>query len=502
MQKKESYTNLERHEESISDDVNPFRCPLHYNNLFQMMNKERSQKKLEHQRKMALPIHEKVTHTRRMTQSRLMEEVKERESNTDVSRTPQQGNPSRRIYMLKDLNIDKGSMKEYIMKKRELFLMEYSLTVKRGEIQLLEQKAIEEERKLTRAEKFLEENTILFEDFLKENDKNSVEAINIAEQETKVKLEKIAEIKKFTSKIVAVKSDIAKYEDMLNEYKKYEEFLLMLSQSERCKSTSSGDMQAMSDGKHTEKIKKMSTPSHRSGGSRVIRELSSSRETSSRNKSSRLSIKTPALETDSSDGEEPELFFTDPQELLNVMAELEEQTLSLIQNTRDTEESLEDFKQTAELTQKKIESESKQLKEQTDVMMDTIQQETEKTAQLEQRCQLFGFGKNKPDDQDNTLELLSGKVEEVFRCCVGETSANLSILQMLTTIEGKLVELLENAEMIPRECMSIAERAQEKERRIRLRDEKIRLQMMHQEERQRKAMERSKADKTNIKKIK
>lgn len=69
--------------------------------------------------------------------------------------------------------------------------------------------------------------------------------------------------------------------------------------------------------------------------------------------------------------------------------------------------------------------------------------------------------------QDNTLELLSGKVEEVFRCCVGETAANLSILQMLTTIEGKLVELLENAEMIPRERMSIAERAQEKERRIR-----------------------------------
>ncbi|KAI7795623.1 putative coiled-coil domain-containing protein 37-like [Triplophysa rosa] len=416
----------------------------------------------EHQRKIALPVHEKVTRTHRMTQSRLTKEVKD----TAVSRTPQQENPSRRIYMLKDLHIDKGSMKEYITKKRELFLMEYSLAVKRGEIQLLEQKAIEEERKLIRAEKFLEENTILFEDFLKENDKNSVEAINI---------------------------DIAKYEDMLNEYKKYEEFLLMLSQPERSKSTSSGDAQAMSDGKHTEKIKKTSVPSdRRSGGSRVIRELSSSRETSSRNKSSRQSNKTPALETDSSDGEkEPELFFTDPQELLNVMAELEEQTLSLIQNTRDTEESLEDFKQTAELTRKKIESESKQLKEQTDVMMDTIQRETERTSQLEQRCQLFGFGKNKPEDQDNTLELLSGKVEEVFRCCVGETAANLSILQMLTTIEGKLVELLENAEMIPRERMSIAERAQEKERRIRLRDDKIRLQMMHQEERQRKAMERS-----------
>lgn len=45
------------------------------------------------------------------------------------------------------------------------------------------------------------------------------------------------------------------------------------------------------------------------------------------------------------------------------------------------------------------ESESKQLKEQIDVMMDTIQREEVRTAQLEQRCKLFGFGKNKPEDQ-------------------------------------------------------------------------------------------------------
>lgn len=39
--------------------------------------------------------------------------------------------------------------------------------------------AAEEESKLTRAEKFLEDDAILFEEFLKENDKNSVEAIKM-----------------------------------------------------------------------------------------------------------------------------------------------------------------------------------------------------------------------------------------------------------------------------------------------------------------------------------
>lgn len=39
--------------------------------------------------------------------------------------------------------------------------------------------AAEEEGKLTRAEKLLEDDAILFEEFLKENDKNSVEAIKM-----------------------------------------------------------------------------------------------------------------------------------------------------------------------------------------------------------------------------------------------------------------------------------------------------------------------------------
>ena len=48
-----------------------------------------------------------------------------------------------------------------------------------------------EEKKLETAEQFLEEDAQMFDEFLKENDKNSVEAIKMAEQETKAKLEKV-----------------------------------------------------------------------------------------------------------------------------------------------------------------------------------------------------------------------------------------------------------------------------------------------------------------------
>ncbi|XP_073809450.1 cilia- and flagella-associated protein 100 isoform X1 [Danio rerio] len=504
-----------------SDDVNPFKIP-ELDNLFQMRHKEKNRMKLEHQSKQALPVNEKMTFAgrTRTRQTKLKSELKEGESKMPDIHTHQQlqMTPALRA-CIKDPNTDRGSMHEYIAKKRELFLLEYSLEVKRGEIQLLEQMAAEEEEKLSRAEKFLEDDTILFEEFLKENDKNSVEAIKVAEQETKVKLEKVAEIKKITSKMVAIRSDISKYEDILKEYKNYKEFLLMLSPQEwqeeqRSKSKhSTRPTNKESDGKQTEKIKKSREkktvpPDSKRGERQTARGFSSSQEarTSSRQsvKSSPQSNKIFAPGTDSSDCEEdPQIYFKDPQELLNLMTELEEQNLSLIQNTRETEEALEEFRQNAEVIHKNMETESKQLKAQIDIMTETIQRERERTAELELKAKHFSFGQCKPEDQDKTFDTLSRKVEEVYHCCVGETEANLSTLQMLMAIEEKLGELLENAEKIPKDQMSTAERAKEKERRMRLRDEKAYLQRKQQEERQKKALERSRLDvkKPSVKKL-
>uniref|UniRef100_A0AAR2K4U0 DUF4200 domain-containing protein n=1 Tax=Pygocentrus nattereri TaxID=42514 RepID=A0AAR2K4U0_PYGNA len=347
-----------------------------------------------------------------------------------------------------DRNIEKESIREFIDKKRKMFYLEHALAVKREEIKQLEEVASHEEKKLMKAEKLLEDDTILFDSFLKENDKNSVEAIKIAEQETKAKLEKVAEIKKITAKMVAIKSDISKYEDTLQEYKLYKDFLFKLSPPEWQE-------------KQREK--------------------------------NRRSPKTTSANEKRESEEDPELYFTEPQQLLDLLSELEEQNLSLIQNLQETEEGLEEFRQTMEQTRKNMDHEADQLKRQIDVMTETIQREKERTTELELKARLFNFGKYKAEE-DDTLNALSRKVEEVYRSCVGDSEANLSTLQMLTAIEGRLGELLENVEMIPSDRLAIAEKAKEKERRLRLRDEKIYLQKQHQEERMKKAMERAQAE--------
>ena len=76
-----------------------------------------------------------------------------------------------------DRHFGKENLHDYIEKKREMFLVQYALGVKREEMRKLEEIAQLEEQKLLDDEKALEEDAAKFDAFLKENDKNSVEAI-------------------------------------------------------------------------------------------------------------------------------------------------------------------------------------------------------------------------------------------------------------------------------------------------------------------------------------
>ena len=50
-----------------------------------------------------------------------------------------------------------------------------------------------------------------------------------AEAETKAKLEKVGEIKRINAQMMAIRSEISKYEDTLKEYQLYKKFLEALT---------------------------------------------------------------------------------------------------------------------------------------------------------------------------------------------------------------------------------------------------------------------------------
>ena len=63
-----------------------------------------------------------------------------------------------------------------------MILNQYSLGVKRDEMRKLEEIAAAEEKRIELAEKFLEEDAALFDEFLKENGENSTKAVKMYEQ--------------------------------------------------------------------------------------------------------------------------------------------------------------------------------------------------------------------------------------------------------------------------------------------------------------------------------
>eukprot|EP01137_Pigoraptor_chileana_P008705 Opistho-2@55919 len=490
--------------------ANPFVMPPD-EEIFSLRDDERKRKKEERERSKNLKVHEKTTQSSRLNAKALLKDEDDVELREALEKHEELSNAN--MIMSHDRHVEKENLAEFIAKKREMFLVQYSLGVKRDEMRKLEEIAQAEEQKLANDEKALEEDAAKFDAFLKENDKNSVEAIKRAEAETKAKMEKVAEIKKINAQIMAIKSEMSKNEDQLKEYQLYKEFLDKLTpqdwfeekktEKRRRKEERAG---RLSEGeKLSNNARAIKSPYGAQGKRATVKgapgkvrttlsasltgSLSTVRDLNGDDDASVIS----GTEIDSDDDdEEPELYFTDPKQLLDIFAELEEQNLSLIQNSQETEEALEELKQKIAATQERMLKETESLKQQIEYLEGAIVREEEKARSLEERAKFFSFGVLGVEDQEKELEEMNRKVEEVYMHCIGDNEANISTLQMLTNIENRLEELFEAIELMPPDKVEQAEKMKEKERRQRQREEKLEMQRIHQEERVKRALQRAK----------
>ncbi|VDI26691.1 cilia- and flagella-associated protein 100-like [Mytilus galloprovincialis] len=494
----------------LSDDMvpqgNPFKMPPEVD-IFVLRDKERQRKKQERLKQRELKVHEKTTYAskvnfRTASMIRPADSDEDGEAEDSDKAVAVKDDPQFTIAVTRDRHVEKESLAEYIQKKREMFLVQYSLGVKRDEIRKLEEIAQAEEKKLEQAELYLEEDASMFDEFLKENDTGSVEAVREAENETKAKLEKVQEIKRVNADIMTIKSEISKFEDILKEYHMYKKFLDTLTPQEiREEQIKRRDKRREEKKKEREAAKKEKKGSIDAGEKSAdllkgrkkppVGRLQT-QKTGSATKKAEAAASTPAEE--SSDDDELELFFSGPQQLLDIFAELEEQNLSLIQNSQETEENLEEMKTNIKQTKVKMEKETAILKEQISKLTNQIKREESKAQDLKIRAKMFSFGEFKQEDQEKMLLELNRKVEDVYKTCIGDNEAQISTLQMLTNLENQLVGLLEQIETMPADKVEAAEKAKEKERRLKMREEKMEEQRLKQEERVRKAMERARAE--------
>jgi DNA repair exonuclease SbcCD ATPase subunit len=258
---------------------------------------------------------------------------------------------------------------------------------------------------LRKSEMMLEEDAMRFDAFLKENDRKAHEALKRADTETKEKQEKVIEIKRLNQEINKVDNEMSKYEEQLNACLKYKRFLDNLTPPEH--------KAAVSERKKSSKMRKLQD----------------------------LKRYKPDVEMDiddiSSEEDPEEMYFKEPNQLLNIFAEIEERNLFLIQNVQETEEALEELKQKMNETEEKMREKTEQLDKNIQSLNEKIKIEEDKAQHYAKRNSA-----NTTAPQTALLEKLRNKVQEVYEKCTGAGGEQSRPLDMLREIEAKLENLL------------------------------------------------------------
>ncbi|XP_061901280.1 cilia- and flagella-associated protein 100-like [Entelurus aequoreus] len=474
---------------------------------------------------LSLPIHEKTTYsTRMMAEQRkaLLKQLKEEESVNMLKKArskptlPMQ-TPARhelKLALLKQTHIVRECKHDFIAMERQKAVLEaiisnnqsslhrfqISLMTKRSEICKMEKAIAKEQRQLRELEKLIEKDNQSFEQFLRDNEKKSMEARTFFEKEAKSKEEKNTEIKKLTSEISKLRSELSNYEETLQEYKRYKELLLKLSppdwqEAQRAKVMKKIQLMGNTEDELNKEPMDSMTVKQSVENNRGSARLSPAESTS-------VSMRLDPDADGSENGEDPELYFTDPKQLIELMTELTEQNLSLIKNSTRAEETLEELKQSMEAIRKTTEKDEALLTQQMNEMNKKIEEEKARAAKLKQKVQLHVL-LNTEDEQDDMLSALSEKVAEVYRCCVDNRGSSHSTLERLASIEKQMSSLLHCLDDIPTESLEMMQKIKDSERRTRQREEKLRMQREKQIERMKRYLERSlsEAKKTSGRKL-
>merc|ERR1712203_292690 len=107
----------------------------------------------------------------------------------------QKGGSGRTEGVGRDARREKENVSDFVAKKREMFLVQMSLDVKKAEILKLDERAKQKEEALNKSQQMLEEDVTRFDAFLQSNDQKAHKAMKNAEDMTKKKQEALQKIK-------------------------------------------------------------------------------------------------------------------------------------------------------------------------------------------------------------------------------------------------------------------------------------------------------------------
>jgi hypothetical protein len=427
----------------------------------------------------------------------------------------------------RDRRREKETLQEFVQKKRDMFLVQMSLDIKREEISKMDSQAKAREAALRAAEVKLEEDAVRFDAFLKENDAQAHDALKKAEAQSKAKAEKMHELKKLKHALGVVAAEKGKLKEVLEEYKRYKAFLDALTPDEWVQARLGEQMALRVSRKRAAYEAKLAVweELRMAKVAEVTAKAEADRKAALRRGMQpakvdidavvAASLPPPPLLDDeplpelSEEERELPMYFTEPTQLLEVFTQLEEGNLFLIQNCQDIEQQLEELRQLHNDTSAAMAAETAALEAQMAALQAQLNAEDAKAAALRRKVATEAEGAGagagagtaaggakgdaSADALDALLPELRARIVEVYERCGFRANASSDTISMLTALEGKLETLLGEIALLEPEYVAAKEKEKERERRVRVREARLKAAQEAHEIRQRRMLERAQA---------
>ncbi|KAL4435859.1 hypothetical protein ABPG77_000621 [Micractinium sp. CCAP 211/92] len=395
------------------------------------------------------------------------------------------------------------NVRELVARKRQVFLAQMSLDTKYGEIAKLEQRAAQREEALLASERALEADSRRFEEYLKENDAKLQQAVRRAEGEARARAERAAEAKRLAGSIAALRSEMGKIEEQVQECQKYKAFLDTVTPVEWFEALAAAAASRKAQLRHAWEAACAEIAAQKAAAAaakqraehdmqwartqqQYERAERAHREAAAQLREALAVQDPPEPEYAAADAVDPGMHFRDPSQLLALFSQLEGSNMIQIQTTQEAEATLESARSAAEAAEAAAAAEAASLSRQVAELEATIAASRERCTRLRAMAVANGAVQD-VSSADQQAEAAPGKalgaaagngpglsaallerLGAAYEAAGFAKDASVTPLQMLQKVEGRLEELLA-AVGPPGSPGALAaeavERAREKERR-------------------------------------
>merc|ERR1711931_581961 len=325
------------------------------------------------------------------------------------------------------------SLKQMVVQERDIFMVKFATKAKRDEIEQIQTKIHLENKRVDDMETRVTREYEQFDEFIRLTNQTAVEAVLSAEAETKKREKMMIPINELVGSTNAVRAEICKIEDRLGELILLKKFLYLLNYNR----TATDNI--LTIGKYS------------------------------------LPPDTPIA-----------IPFKELSEITAMIEDFGNRNLSLIGHYQNSEEELDGIRKSHQITVNNYDRQLQLLKDHLTVIQTTLDRFVDRAAELELCCKMFSTFEEASNQDDS-------KIKKVYAKTVGSLDIDMQVdsLVMLTAIENRLEELIEQEETLQGSTVREAQKELEKLRRQHAREEKQRQVEQKHKERAQRAKERS-----------